>query len=151
MPCAANNATTLLPENYGCPELCLSGTGKPTETWIALVQRGKCEFVKKVREAQKLGARAIVVGGQDPDISGFPDTLVNMYSPGMSFAVPWKNETFTSHIEDSSDIKIAATYIKYSDYSQLYDLIEKSNTTHSGLHTLSLLITAEYSAWEWYS
>jgi E3 ubiquitin-protein ligase RNF13/E3 ubiquitin-protein ligase RNF167 len=98
------------------------------------VQRGNCEFVRKVREAQRLGARAVVVGGENPDTSGFPDTLVNMYSP-----------------EDASDIKIAATYIKYSDYMQLYTLITHSNTTHSGLRTLSLLITAEYSAWEWYS
>ncbi|KAG5722318.1 hypothetical protein E4T56_gene9365, partial [Termitomyces sp. T112] len=89
---------------------------------------------KKVREAQRLGAKAVVVGGDDPAISGFPDALVNMYSP-----------------EDSSDVKIAATYIKYSDYMQLSSLIDSSNTSHSGLRTLSLLITAEYSAWEWYS
>ncbi|KAF8798901.1 hypothetical protein BYT27DRAFT_7122184 [Phlegmacium glaucopus] len=134
IPCADNS--TLLPhlDNSGCPELCLSGPDKPTETWIALVQRGKCEFVKKIRESQRLGAKAVVVGGEDPEISGFPDTLVNMYSP-----------------EDSSDIKIASTYIKYADYARLNTLILNSNTTHSGLHTLSLLITAEYSAWEWYS
>lgn len=53
--------------------------------------------------------------------------------------------------EDSSDVTIPATYIKYSDYSDLFSLISTSNTTHSGLRTLSLLITAEYSAWEWYS
>ncbi|KDR82585.1 hypothetical protein GALMADRAFT_220569 [Galerina marginata CBS 339.88] len=134
IPCRANGTEYGLPENSGCPDLCLSGPDQPTETWIALVQRGKCEFVKKVREAQRLGAKAVVVGGENPDISGFPDTLVNMYSP-----------------EDSSDIKISATYIKYSDYMQLYTLIAHSNTTHSGLRTLSLLITAEYSAWEWYS
>jgi len=57
----------------------------------------------------------------------------------------------TSSAEDSSDIDIAATYIKFSDYMQLYMLIGSSNTTHSGLKTLGLLITAEYSAWEWYS
>jgi E3 ubiquitin-protein ligase RNF13/E3 ubiquitin-protein ligase RNF167 len=51
------------------------------------VQRGKCEFVKKVREAQRLGARAVVVGGENPDTSGFPDTLVNMYSPGAFSAI----------------------------------------------------------------
>lgn len=34
---------------------------------------------------------------------------------------------------------------------QLWQLIEASNTSHSGMRTLSLLITAEYSAWEWYS
>ncbi|KAF8964430.1 hypothetical protein BDZ97DRAFT_1816540 [Flammula alnicola] len=134
IPCKANYTQSSVPRNWGCPDLCLSGTQQPTEPWIALVQRGKCEFVKKVRESQRLGAKAVVVGGEDPDISGFPDTLINMYSP-----------------EDSSDIKIAATYIKYSDYMQLYTLISHSNTTHSGLHTLSLLITAEYSAWEWYS
>jgi len=63
-----------------------------------------------------------------------PDTLVNMYSP-----------------EDASDIKIASTYIRYFDYVHLTTLISNSNTTHSGLRTLSILITAEYSAWEWYS
>ncbi|KIK69748.1 hypothetical protein GYMLUDRAFT_151005 [Collybiopsis luxurians FD-317 M1] len=122
--------------NTGCPQLCLDGPNSPdpAETWIALVQRGKCEFVNKVREAQRLGARAVVVGGDDPEVSGFPDTLVNMYSP-----------------EDSSDVQIAATFIKFSDYSELYRLISTSNTSHAGLRTLSLLITAEYSAWEWYS
>jgi len=130
----SGNRTNLIPPNSGCPDLCISGPDQPTEPWIALVQRGKCEFVKKVREAQRLGAKAVVVGGEDPEITGYPDTLVNMYSP-----------------EDSSDILIAATYIKHSDYMQLYSLIANSNTTHSGLRTLSLLITAEYSAWEWYS
>lgn len=131
-PCTSNDMQ--VPDNSGCPSLCLSGPRHPTEAWIALVQRGKCEFVRKVREAQRLGARAVVVGGEDPEVTGNPDTLVNMYSP-----------------EDASDIKIASTYIKYSDYMQLYGLILASNTTHGGLSTLSLLITAEYSAWEWYS
>lgn len=48
-------------------------------------------------------------------------------------------------------MRIASTYIKYSDYVHLSSLIDASNTSHSGLRTLSLLITAEYSAWEWYS
>lgn len=83
-PCQ-DNATSLHSEdNSGCPALCLTGPTHPAEKeWIALVQRGKCEFVKKVREAQRLGAKAVVVGGDNPDTSGYPDTLVNMYSPGM--------------------------------------------------------------------
>lgn len=52
---------------------------------------------------------------------------------------------------DSSDVTIAATYIKYWDYVQLSAMIATSNTTHNGLKTLSLLISTEYSAWEWYS
>jgi len=123
-------------DNSGCPHLCIPGPHKPdpSETWIALVQRGRCEFVSKVREAQGLGARAVVVGGVDPDVSGLPDTLINMYSPS-----------------DASDIEIPSTFITYDAYSQLSTLIASSNTSHSGLATLSLLITAEYSAWEWYS
>lgn len=31
-----------------------------------------------------MGAKAVVVGGEDPAISGYPDTLVNMFSPGMT-------------------------------------------------------------------
>lgn len=133
-PCHAKSENSSREPNTGCPDLCLRGSQRPTETWIALVQRGQCEFVKKVREAQQFGAKAVVVGGEDPAKTGYPDTLVNMYSP-----------------DDSSDIKIAATYVRFSDYSRLMTLIDSSNTTHSGLRTLTLLITAEYSAWEWYS
>ncbi|KAG7088170.1 hypothetical protein E1B28_012191 [Marasmius oreades] len=136
VPCANQSLHLDAPPNTGCPKLCISGQNEPepSESWIALVQRGKCEFVAKVREAQRLGARAVVVGGDNPEISGYPDTLVNMFSP-----------------EDSSDVTIASTFIKYSDYVQLSHLIATSNTSHSGLRTLSLLIVAEYSAWEWYS
>ncbi|KAG1748570.1 hypothetical protein EDB19DRAFT_1893679 [Suillus lakei] len=106
--------------NSGCPKLCISGPHQPdpSESWIALVQRGHCAFVDKVREAQRLGARAVVVGGEDPDISGLADILVNMYS---------------------------------KDYKELSLLINSSTTSHAGLRTLSLLITTQYSAWEWYS
>lgn len=72
------------PDNLGCPKVCVAGPYKPDskDPWIALVQRGGCQFVEKAREAQRLGAKAIVVGGDNPEIYGNPDTLVNMYSPG---------------------------------------------------------------------
>ena len=72
------------PGNLGCPRVCVGGPYKPDakEPWIALVQRGGCQFVDKAREAQRLGAKAVVVGGDNPEIYGNPDTLVNMYSPG---------------------------------------------------------------------
>lgn len=71
--------------NLGCPNLCVSSPHEPerTESWIALVQRGKCQFVDKVREAQRFGAKGVVVGGNNPDESGNPDALVGMYSPGI--------------------------------------------------------------------
>ena len=52
---------------------------------------------------------------------------------------------------DASDILIPSTYITYSDYHDLMFLIDSSTTRHAGLKTLSLLITTQYSPWEWYS
>ncbi|KAH0831983.1 hypothetical protein J3R83DRAFT_12882 [Lanmaoa asiatica] len=52
---------------------------------------------------------------------------------------------------DASDIITASTYITYSDYNDLMLLIDSSTTRHAGLKTLSLLITTNYSNWEWYS
>ncbi|KAF8555760.1 hypothetical protein OG21DRAFT_1567273 [Imleria badia] len=119
--------------NSACPPICQIGPHRPDpkEPWIALVQRGHCPFV---REAQRLGARAVVVGGEDPELTGLPDTLVNMYSKA-----------------DASDIVTPSTYITYADYNDLILLIDSSTTRHAGLKTLSLLITTQYSAWEWYS
>lgn len=50
--------------NTGCSPLCVVGENVPgeDEPWIALVQRGQCQFVDKAREAQRLGAKGIVVG-----------------------------------------------------------------------------------------
>ncbi|KAI0920063.1 hypothetical protein AcV7_006063 [Taiwanofungus camphoratus] len=116
----------------GCPDLCVTGPNEPepNESWIALVQRGGCPFVEKARQAQRLGAKAVVVGGDKDN----PEALLNMYSE-----------------RDSSDVTIAATFIKYWDYVELSAAIASSNTTHAGLKTLSLLISTEYQAWEWYS
>jgi RING-like zinc finger len=155
VPCSNGTAASHIDSpNLGCPSLCSVDPNIPErlEPWIALVQRGACQFVFKAREAQRLGAKAIVVGGEDPDVSGKPDTLVNMFSPGES------RNSFRINIphlilyeEDASDVTIAATYIKYSSYAELYSLIASSNTSQAGLRTVSLLISSEFSAWQWYS
>lgn len=135
---------------FGCPDLCVTGPNRPAESekWIALVQRGGCPFVEKARQAQNLGAKAVVVGGDREN----PDALLNMYSERKLFALPFGRIFLIDLLSgDSSDIQIAATYIKYWDYLELSELIATSNTSHNGLRTLSLVITTEYSAWEWYS
>lgn len=133
-PCASNNDSyPFVPDPVqGCPDLCVDGPARPerSETWIALVQRGGCPFVEKARQAQRLGAKAVVVGGDREN----PDALLNMYSE-----------------HDATDVTIAATFIKYWDYAELLSIIAASNTSHSGLRTVSLLLNTEYSAWEWYS
>lgn len=48
----------------------------PCSDWIALVRRGGCSFVTKVRNMQKSGAIAVAVG--DPDKPGW----ITMYAPG---------------------------------------------------------------------
>jgi hypothetical protein len=86
-PC--QNDTDLIHDdagNLGCPMLCPSGSAMPTpaDTWIALVQRGNCSFAAKAQEAHRWGARAVVVGGQDPAVDGVPDNLISMVGPGDS-------------------------------------------------------------------
>ena len=93
-----NDRPTDTPDNLGCPRVCVAGPYEPDskEPWIALVQRGGCQFVDKAREAQRLGAKAVVVGGDNPEIYGNPDTLVNMYSPGayvrLFNGAPWRSD-----------------------------------------------------------
>lgn len=80
----------------GCPHLCVSGPHQPdsSEAWIALVQRGGCPFVEKARQAQKLGAKAVVVGGDRAN----PDALLNMYSERTSPFSSSSLQSMGSHI-----------------------------------------------------
>ena len=48
----------------------------PCDDWVALVRRGGCSFVSKVRNMQNSGAIAVAIG--DPDQTGW----VTMYAPG---------------------------------------------------------------------
>lgn len=48
----------------------------PCENWIALIERGECSFVDKVRAMQASGAIAAVVG--DKHYNGW----ITMYAPG---------------------------------------------------------------------
>ena len=34
----------------------------PPKDWVALIQRGRCSFVEKIRFAQELGAKAVIIG-----------------------------------------------------------------------------------------
>ncbi|KAG8898416.1 hypothetical protein FRB99_007445 [Tulasnella sp. 403] len=125
-----------LPENFSCLPICtdpsVSRPGIGTENWIALVQRGRCPFAEKVRAAQLLGAKAVVVGGWKPK-EGDRDDLLNMFSP-----------------DDTSNITIPSTYVTYRSYTHLMGLIAASNTTTSGSQTISIIVRAEES-WGWFS
>ena len=78
-----------LDARHGCPRLCMRGKDRPqsSETWMALVMRGGCTFVDKVRGAQRFGAKGVVVGGETEEQDRNGDGLVQMFSLGMSFCV----------------------------------------------------------------
>ncbi|KAI8362778.1 hypothetical protein BD560DRAFT_333840, partial [Blakeslea trispora] len=71
----------------------------PCSDWIALVRRGSCSFITKVRYMQKSGAVAVIVG--DPEQPGW----VTMYSPG-----------------DTSDIVIPSVFVAKEEYNKLLGL-----------------------------
>lgn len=125
-----------LDPRFGCPRLCVRGPNKPevSETWMALVMRGGCTFVEKVRAAQRFGAKGVVVGGENGEQDSHGDGLVQMYNLG-----------------DASDIEIPSTYITHTSYQSLSSLIAASNTSTWGLRTVSVGLTIDSSGWEWYS
>ncbi|KAI7908125.1 uncharacterized protein BX663DRAFT_493057 [Cokeromyces recurvatus] len=64
--------------------------------WIALLSRGGCSFITKVRNMQQSGAIAVIVG--DPIHSNW----ITMYSPG-----------------DSSDIMIPSVFLAKNEYKKI--------------------------------
>ncbi|KAI7864199.1 hypothetical protein BDF14DRAFT_1997948 [Spinellus fusiger] len=70
-----------------------------TKNWIALVKRGECSFITKIRSMQESGAIAVVVG--DPESS----TWITMYAPG-----------------DTSDIVIPSVFVSKNEYHSLVQL-----------------------------
>ncbi|KAI8981772.1 hypothetical protein BDF20DRAFT_818206, partial [Mycotypha africana] len=66
------------------------------KNWIALVERGQCSFLQKVRAMQESGAIAVVVG--DRYFNGW----ITMYAPG-----------------DTSDIHIPSVFVAQHQYKRL--------------------------------
>lgn len=109
---------------------------EPPQDWIALVERGTCTFVDKIRYAQYLGASAVIVGDweQSPvsfktssgpifysnplgsDKFGFGTGLVTMYAPG-----------------DTSDLEIPSVFVARDSYMSLREDWLELNTLHSPL------------------
>ncbi|KAJ3335575.1 hypothetical protein HDU93_004970 [Gonapodya sp. JEL0774] len=70
---------------------------RPPAGFIALVERGECPFVDKVRAMQQSGAIAVIVGDNAPG-----GNLVTMYAPG-----------------DNSDILIPSVFVAQWEYRDL--------------------------------
>ncbi|KAI8380235.1 hypothetical protein BD560DRAFT_432100 [Blakeslea trispora] len=91
----------------------------PCTDWIALVKRGGCSFVTKVRNMQDSGAIAVAIG--DPDHqSGW----ITMYAPG-----------------DTSDIKIPSVFLAKHEYKTLLYLSKIVDTPMMVVLQLDQFIT----------
>ncbi|KNZ52468.1 uncharacterized protein VP01_3562g1 [Puccinia sorghi] len=121
-----------LPKRLGCPPTSDQPSSHPPsphpQDWIALIERGACPFIEKVRYAQHLGAAAVIVGDwqQSPSSAfhphhplsltpifsqpskssnnhfGFNSGLLTMYAPG-----------------DTSDVTIPSVFIARDSYLSL--------------------------------
>ncbi|KAI9105455.1 hypothetical protein DFS34DRAFT_588783 [Phlyctochytrium arcticum] len=69
----------------------------PSEKWIALVQRGRCAFVDKIRAMQASGAHSVVVGDSSPN-SG----LITMFAAG-----------------NTSDVQIPSVFVSWDAFQYL--------------------------------
>lgn len=76
-----------------------------SEKWIALVERGGCSFIEKVRNMQRSGAIAVAVG--DPDHVGW----TTMFAPG-----------------DTSDVQIPSVFLSQHEYLALLYLSKLFST-----------------------
>ncbi|KAG0165945.1 hypothetical protein DFQ30_007766 [Apophysomyces sp. BC1015] len=69
----------------------------PCSDWVALVQRGGCSFITKVRNMQASGAIAVAVGNAER-----PSNWITMYAPG-----------------NTSDIMIPSIFLALNEYQAL--------------------------------
>ncbi|KAJ3363743.1 hypothetical protein GGF31_000900 [Allomyces arbusculus] len=69
-----------------------------TFPWIAVVERGTCAFIDKVRAMQRSGAAGVIVGDNEPDGVG----LLTMYAGG-----------------DTSDVHVPSVFVPRAGYEAL--------------------------------
>lgn len=104
-------------------EGCIPSDRPPIEDWIAIVERGGCTFVDKVRSLQKSGAKAVIIG--DKHYNGW----ITMYATGKVVIVVIQLGRVTNTIVgDASDIVIPSVYVaQYQFLSLLQHLDDENN------------------------
>lgn len=87
----------------------------PPLPWVALVQRGKCQFINKVRAMQNSGASAVIVGDNQDG------PLIKMYASG-----------------NTSDVQIPSAFVMRYEYNDFqarshgsFDLIDDRRISSS--------------------
>jgi len=115
------------PQNLGCPFHSSYDFGftrkttedliKPAENWIALIQRGSCDFSQKCLVAQELGAKACIIGNDQQDVNRYGDVNLILGS---------------SRNGDDSALDIPSFGISGKQYSTLVKAMEKDGPLSVG-------------------
>ncbi|KAI8617514.1 hypothetical protein BC830DRAFT_1113108 [Chytriomyces sp. MP71] len=115
---------------FGCSPVRYPGTA--TGDWIALVQRGECSFVDKVRAMQESGASAVVVGdsatiddgaeARNSGDSGDPSGDLRARNRAHNTRIPRGLVTMVAPPGADLDIAIPSYFISSRDYANMLRL-----------------------------
>ena len=106
--------------NFGCARNASIDDSTPhPKRWIALSRRGGCPFVEKARNAQRLGALALIVGDSAYNdgnripggIFGTRRGLISMWGP-----------------RDTDDIHIPSVFVSSASYEELVRLYKDDDS-----------------------
>lgn len=134
-------------ENTGCVEEWTSGTlreegyikdsllqtvmqkrtkKQPPSDWIALVERGQCTFEQKVRTAQLMGAKAVVVG--DFQSRGYENEPLTLREPEDVTEQDAHMPLIMAPDGDASDIEIPSCFVVRTTYMELMNFVRQTDS-----------------------
>ncbi|KAI8456617.1 hypothetical protein BY996DRAFT_8685707 [Phakopsora pachyrhizi] len=135
--------------------------------WVALVERGSCTFIEKVRYAQSLGASAVIVGDWDHPTTTTTTTTTssssssssNLYQATTRINLPLidiQKFGFDSGLVtmfasgDTSDVSIPSVFVARDSYLSLRKDWSDYSTTVDGQSVPSLqVIMSRDQVWTW--
>ncbi|WFD33009.1 RING-type E3 ubiquitin transferase [Malassezia sp. CBS 17886] len=134
------------PDHRACPRAGAAGAAAsrlvarrprtPPRNWIALVERGDCSFVEKVRTAQGLGAVAVVVGdstdGLDDDAPLLRGSLRDAMWDGDNAYEPSNHPIIMYPDGDADDIVIPSCFVVRSSYLELLAMSSEARAARTG-------------------
>lgn len=114
---------------YGCkvlktpPSLKINSVDVP---WIALVKRGSCTFLEKVKAMQESGASAVIVGGTSDTNPRTGGGLIRM-------------DASAEEEEEAKKIKIPSVYVMKWEYEGLQKYLKTSPEKDSKVHSVAVM------------
>lgn len=107
-------------------------TKEPPSDWIALIERGQCTFEQKVRAAQHMGAKAVIVG----DSMQYDGVYDPMSLREWDEVIPRDTDTplVMAPDGDANDIVIPSCFVIRSSYIDMLEYASKESGVRVGLY-----------------